>query len=60
MKDFIISDDEEDQLSNFTLQAFDYITDRVQTKSTVGLQEYLRQAKDVSVRQKNLQVLRHF
>ena len=49
MKDFLVSDDEKGRLNDFTQQAFDYVTDRIQTKATVGLQEYLRQAQGVSV-----------
>ena len=49
MKDFLVSDDEKGRLNEFTQQAFDYVTDRVQTRATVGLQEYLRQAKGVNI-----------
>ena len=49
MKDFLVSDNEKGRLNKFTQKVFDYITDRVQAMTTVGLQEYLRQAQGVSV-----------
>ena len=54
MKDFLVSDNEKGRLNEFTQKAFDYITDRVQTTTTVGMQEYLRQAQGVSVREKTM------
>lgn len=35
--------------SDFTQQAFDIVTDWVQARATVGLEEYLQQAQDASV-----------
>ena len=40
MKDFLVSDDGNGQLNDFTQQEFDYVTDQVQAKATVGLQKY--------------------
>ena len=51
MEDFLVSHDEKGRLNDFTQQAFDYVADRVHAKATVGLQEYLRQAQGVSVRE---------
>ena len=49
LKDFLVDDNEKDRTDQFTQQAFDYVSDRVQKADTRGLQEYLRIDKGVMV-----------
>ena len=38
-QDFVVDDGENGRLDKFTHKAFDYVTDRLKTKETLGLQE---------------------